>query len=270
MTSHSKRKRDMKKEDIFKRVAQAAQRYTGSDQKYYCPLCMVGFEYEAVVFGQLTLEHVPPKSVGGKEIILTCKNCNNSTGSTIDAAISARKNSEEMLNALSLELGEFFGHFKSQIGNESTNTTLEIQKKSETKSGTLQKLEQNASPDDFEELSGWLNEVTNTNIPLVVIREVPERNSPSSLAKAREHLDKLVDEGVPKGEEFVFQHRVSYNKKLARIGDLKTAYLAAFTIFGYRFILQPCLGAVRKQILSPNEDFFDDFVYDLITSTLRL
>lgn len=50
---------------------------------YVCPLCLSGFEEEDL----LTLEHVPPKSVGGKPICLTCRQCNSSAGHSVDAAV---------------------------------------------------------------------------------------------------------------------------------------------------------------------------------------
>lgn len=45
-----------------------------------CPLCMKSFEDVT----ELTEEDVPQKSLGGKRITLTCKQCNNTCGSDID------------------------------------------------------------------------------------------------------------------------------------------------------------------------------------------
>jgi hypothetical protein len=33
----------------------------------------------------LTAEHVPPQSFGGRELLLTCKKCNNDAGTLLDA-----------------------------------------------------------------------------------------------------------------------------------------------------------------------------------------
>jgi hypothetical protein len=38
----------------------------------------------------LSLEDVPPRSVGGKPIALTCKGCNNAAGPVIDIAMKRR------------------------------------------------------------------------------------------------------------------------------------------------------------------------------------
>ena len=49
-----------------------------------CPLCLSDFDRSDVLAGtNVTLEHAPPKSLGGTAICLTCKTCNNN-GSVID------------------------------------------------------------------------------------------------------------------------------------------------------------------------------------------
>jgi hypothetical protein len=40
---------------------------------------------EALTDGRLSVEHVPPKGVGGRELLLTCTRCNNTSGSELDA-----------------------------------------------------------------------------------------------------------------------------------------------------------------------------------------
>lgn len=53
------------------------------DNAYICPLCLRAFCIDDS--GGCTLEHVPPKAVGGKPIVITCKDCNNNLGADIDA-----------------------------------------------------------------------------------------------------------------------------------------------------------------------------------------
>ena len=48
---------------------------------YICPLCLRTY---AIGNTELTLEHVPPESVGGKPILITCKACNSNRGADID------------------------------------------------------------------------------------------------------------------------------------------------------------------------------------------
>lgn len=53
----------------------------------FCPLCMKAYGEDALGedgIDRLTVEHVPPKSVGGKGKILTCKLCNDKLGEVVD------------------------------------------------------------------------------------------------------------------------------------------------------------------------------------------
>lgn len=52
---------------------------------YVCPICDRAFPEAAVAAGVLTAEHVPPQSFGGRELLLTCKKCNNDAGTLLDA-----------------------------------------------------------------------------------------------------------------------------------------------------------------------------------------
>lgn len=52
---------------------------------YICPLCLQSFSVSDIGTEIITLEHVPQKSLGGKAIALTCKNCNNDSGTSIDS-----------------------------------------------------------------------------------------------------------------------------------------------------------------------------------------
>ena len=52
---------------------------------YICPLCLKAY---AIGNTELTLEHVPPESVGGKPILITCKACNSNRGADIDVCLT--------------------------------------------------------------------------------------------------------------------------------------------------------------------------------------
>lgn len=65
-----------------------------------CPLCLHGYTIEALNQSNsnpLTIEHVPPKSVGGKPLMLLCKECNNSKGSEMDYEIQSMLEHEPFL-----------------------------------------------------------------------------------------------------------------------------------------------------------------------------
>ena len=61
------------------------------EQLYICPICLTSFVVDALADGRLSSEHVPPKSVGGKELVLTCKRCNNSAGTKLDADAAVKE-----------------------------------------------------------------------------------------------------------------------------------------------------------------------------------
>jgi hypothetical protein len=58
---------------------------------YPCPICLTPFAVNALADGRLTSEHVPPESVGGRDLLLTCKRCNNSAGTKLDADAAAKE-----------------------------------------------------------------------------------------------------------------------------------------------------------------------------------
>lgn len=53
------------------------------ENSYLCPLCLQSFPISDIE--ALTIEHVPPVSVGGKPILAICRECNSHTGADIDA-----------------------------------------------------------------------------------------------------------------------------------------------------------------------------------------
>ncbi len=57
-----------------------------------CPLCIRGFSRAALSAGALTLEDVPPRSVGGSPLVLTCQPCNTRQGGKFDAHLAKMEN----------------------------------------------------------------------------------------------------------------------------------------------------------------------------------
>lgn len=54
-----------------------------AENVYICPLCLESFNIEESL-EKLTMEDVPPKSLGGKPVLITCKKCNNTCGHKLD------------------------------------------------------------------------------------------------------------------------------------------------------------------------------------------
>lgn len=71
----------------------AVARQLGADAPpvYVCPICRRGFLRQAVLTGELTAEDVPPRSVGGRPLVLTCKVCNNTAGTKLDASAQRKE-----------------------------------------------------------------------------------------------------------------------------------------------------------------------------------
>jgi len=68
---------------------------------YVCPLCRRYFSEKYLDQAEknpLTIEHVPPENSGGKDLILTCKECNNNHGSWFDSHLNKMDEYEKFLN----------------------------------------------------------------------------------------------------------------------------------------------------------------------------
>ncbi len=76
-----------------------------------CPICLSPFARSEVEAGRkVTLEHVPPKALGGQVVCLTCSRCNNS-GSRLDrSAMKAKKAIDDYVEGRGTEIEvNFFG-----------------------------------------------------------------------------------------------------------------------------------------------------------------
>lgn len=68
---------------MFKRGKLALNKFGISADYYVCPICTNRFfHYDPSV---LTLEHIPAEKIGGKKLLLTCKECNNGTGGKLQS-----------------------------------------------------------------------------------------------------------------------------------------------------------------------------------------
>jgi hypothetical protein len=59
---------------------------------YLCPICLRQYAIEDV-----TEDHVPPKSLGGSVLCLTCGSCNSTAGHALDAASLSFRNSLDFM-----------------------------------------------------------------------------------------------------------------------------------------------------------------------------
>lgn len=68
-----------RRERLFSQGLEALEALgVNTEDEYVCPLCVHGFRRADIQ--ALTLEHVPPRSLGGNPLVLTCRRCNQSAG----------------------------------------------------------------------------------------------------------------------------------------------------------------------------------------------
>lgn len=159
----------------------------------------------------LTQEHAPPKSLGGARVALTCRACNSSAGHGLDASM---REFEDMID----------------FGARRTTRTMRADL---VAGGATTSVEVNFA-------SGSLSVVG-----------LPQHTDPAQHAAVFEHFAELAAQGKGDGETFQLNFTKRYTGAAVRAGWLRAAYLVAFAKLGYRYILQPQLDPVRRQIHEP-------------------
>lgn len=109
----------------FDRGAAAYKRVCPDDVEaptYPCPICLARFSEEGLLDGRLSSEHVPPASVGGRDLLLTCRVCNNSAGSKLDADAHVK----ELVRSAMAGQREHKERVKATIGNLRVNAEVHL------------------------------------------------------------------------------------------------------------------------------------------------
>jgi hypothetical protein len=199
-----------RKLELFDLGATAISNLSHHRNLYACPICRTLFTVEAITVGVLTLEHVPQRSQGGRGIALTCKDCNNTAGDSIDAAVDRREKDIAFFEAMAGKASDYRGRARFSVGDTTTNAELKF------------------------EQGGFQVEIHQ------------KRNHPESFRKQ-------IDTPHPRSAQLKAHLASESVWAMATIGDLKSAYIAAFASFGYSYALHPRLDLVREQIRSPSE-----------------
>ena len=214
--------RDQKRSEWFKLGARAVQRlWPEAPWSYVCPLCwpVKGFLPSALQDKYLTLEHAPPKAFGGKEVALTCRNCNNRAGAMLESEMISRN------DVLDLALGTM----KRQLPG-----TMEF-------AG----LKQNVL---FQSAGGSLFIVGSR-----------EHNAPENQQSIEREWAQKSQLEASDDLRFTVALAKSYKQKEALIGWLRAAYLVAFAALGYRYIFNPIVTVVRQQLANPSANILRFF-----------
>ena len=203
---------------IFRYGSAGIAKYTGGDSSlYYCPICGAGYPESSAITGiDLTLEDVPPKSVGGKPILLTCRKCNSSAGHKIDVCTASKRKFEKFERVLC-------GHEKTTI----TSVTLSM--------ANVDIVTSICTERGFD------------------VMPVPNANSPTAMENYKEHLRNLAANNA-KGFEFKLSMTQKYDHRFYKLSQLKSAFLLMFSWLGYRYAFDSCLELVRRQIREPEKD----------------
>ncbi len=181
--------------------------------RYACPLCLDLFERGAIEAVELTDEDVPPKALGGRPTILTCKSCNNGGGTTLDAH-AQREDALFRLMAGVPSRRSVLIHLAA--GDHAVPLKAHIDGK------------------------GVMQMVGNPNAAH------PDANSA---------VWQALDAAAEGGEVDIRMLATNvFEPVAANISFLRSAYLASFAIYGYRFILRPSMERVRLQIQYPEQD----------------
>lgn len=196
---------------------------------YVCPLCFDPFfenDLNLTSKNPLTLEDVPPKSLGGNPKILTCKDCNSKSGHILD---------NHLLQSLKeLDAKEFLPNSEykttfSRNGNQA-NGTVKIDKDGK-----------------------------------IVFDIQPQRSNPKSTNSFMKdvfppitfynplfHPEKQFEQY--KTNEFSIKFPNNSNERRSEVALLRIGYLLAYSIFGSGFLINGALFKVREQILNPDKD----------------
>lgn len=217
-------KKNELKRQYFEKGAAAFSNIAPIDQECYCcPICTRLYLSEALEMGLLTLEHAPPKQLGGKPLALTCKECNSVAGYSVDSAVVQRQRQLDFAKALMGQKSNYKGRATFLIGGETLNI-------------------------NFERDQGTAS-----------IKPPKEINDPKKLKAYQGYMTHLHQTGKWNGQKFTITPNAKYHHKYSKIGDLKAAFIICFAFFGYTFALNKRLSPVREQIINYTKDVIDRY-----------
>lgn len=175
---------------------------------YVCPLCLDLLTIDDLNEGRLTDEHVPPESVGGKPLVLTCVTCNRSSSRKLDEPLA----NEEKLRTFGTPhtVGPLPGSVT--IGGIANNGSIRFD------GATFQ-----------------------------IVCHGEQNNSQAVAA----HIAALNE--MPVGATFRLNLTMKRAPRRAALGWHRSAYLAAFAVYGYRYVLQPAFDVLRAAIADPDD-----------------
>ena len=204
-------------EQLFHQGADAVAHYWPKlPRNYRCPLCGVGFIHGAISARVLTLEHAPPKSMGGKAIALTCYECNARAGQLLNPhSVAAERE-------LEFQTGRLQERHRARLFSDELEVVVDLEQEGDTV--RVYGLRKFSRPDHFDE---WVR-----------------------------RFDEQIRNGTFNRQQFQVQlkHRHPYKRRSGHLDWLRSAYLVAFAALGYRYAFDPALAEVRAQLADPTQN----------------
>ncbi len=209
-------RREAKRLRLFTQGAEALQRVIPTAPYCYaCPVCLRGYPPPALDAGRLTLDHVPPRSVRGQRlVVLTCHDCNTGAGATLNKHMLNRE------QILDFARGTMTRPSRVRFGAAGENMKMEV-------------LAQGRNVQAFG---------------------LPKANNPTAQRGVERLFEQMANQGGGDGTEFRITFLDSFNHKEALLDLLRSGYLVAFAVFGYRYILRTDLRIIRNQLADPDKD----------------
>ncbi len=201
-------KKAKRKEAWFDRGARAIARFFPPDpdapSRYLCPLCCQWY----TELCQVTFDHVPPAALGGRELALTCAQCNKTAGARVDHEMLALERAIDFGQGTLVHPTR--GHLR--VGEHMVYTNVRA---------------------------------VGEEVELTV---VPAANRPDIERLVAAEFSDQRDESQWGGLALTIGLDQGFHYRPALVGWLRATYLVAFAAIGYRYVLHPKLVPVRRQL----------------------
>lgn len=210
----------------FERGADAVERSIYFDlpphhrRLYCCPLCSDFHTIDSLDTKELTEEHVPPRALGGKPMVLTCAECNHTAGTAIDAHAASQKKVSDLL---SLRRGS-----GPVLLDHNVNAHLTV-------------------PDGGGAHFGI--DIRRNN-PINLAKFETQMQRRYTLARA----------GALNTPITGFAVRLRHDERKANLSYLRAAYLTAFAHYGYRLVLGDSYSPIHAQLRTPERQIIKRLV----------
>ena len=179
-----------------------------------CPLCFQTFLLETYGHDLISKEHAPPKGFGGKIVCITCKDCNNRHGSTLDRP-----------------LRDYY-HVVQSLSGSSTRS-----------------LDADVCLPDSSRIRVEFNVPENGKWQ---ISPIVKASDPVHLDKMN-HMFIQASTPPYEDISFTLRVLQPHDR-IVRVALLRVAYLLAFGHFGYGFVVNPALNYARALFRHPDDE----------------